>query len=225
MFGTILIDPPWRYDYWGKGHHKMGEAHYETRDTDWICGLPVGELAARTAMLLLWTTNTHLPDAFRVCKAWGFEYRSCITWVKMSRAAAPRVGLGHHVRTCTEHLLICGRGQVRAPDTSRRPLSVIFCPPGEHSKKPEVQYEIAEGYAGPYLEVFHRPRSGELFEDREGWTFLGNEVDGRDIGEALRDLALQEPPARTEPKPGVMRRQDFEQQGQLPLPVLALMEE
>jgi N6-adenosine-specific RNA methylase IME4 len=43
---------------------------------------------------------------------------------------------------------------------------------GRHSKKPDKFYDyIEERSAGPYLELFARNR-------REGWTSLGNQVDG-----------------------------------------------
>ena len=124
-------------------------------------------------------------------EAWGFEYKSLITWVKMSRPGVPRIGLGFHARACTEHLLIATRGNPGAPAPSERPNGVFFCGVGEHSAKPEYQYDIAEGYGGPYLELFHRPRDG-MFAPREGWRFLGDAVDGLDIREALVGLASRE---------------------------------
>lgn len=177
---------------------RNGRSPYDCMDTDALCALPVKDLAARDCTLLLWATNPKLPDAFRVLEAWGFEYKTMLTWVKMHRAAAPRVGLGYHARSATEHLLIGGRGAAGAPEVGERPLSVIFCPIGEHSAKPEFQYELAEHYTGPYLEIFHRPRDGGLFGARPGWTVVGNEVDGKDVRDALRDLrqpalALEDP--------------------------------
>jgi N6-adenosine-specific RNA methylase IME4 len=190
-FGTILADCPWKFDYWADSAvHRQGERHYETRDTDWIASLPVEGVAARDAVLLLWVLNHNWPDGVRVAEAWGFSFKTTLTWVKMARPAVPRIGIGHHIRSCTEHLLICTRGTARAPETARRPPSVLFHPRGEHSKKPEFQYDLAENYAGPYLELFHRPRDGGLFPPREGWTFAGNEVSGLDMREELRRLAL-----------------------------------
>lgn len=148
--------------------------------------MPVAEVAARDCILLLWATNPKLAEALSVMAAWGFTYTTMATWVKMNRAAAPRVGIGFHLRGATEHLLIGKRGSPRLPQTA--PLSVIFNPIGEHSAKPDAQYVIAEGYQGPYLELFHRPREGRLFPPREGWTFLGNEVDGRDIHDSLQSI-------------------------------------
>jgi N6-adenosine-specific RNA methylase IME4 len=186
-FGCLLVDIPWEFELWGRDTgSRSAESHYRTHGTDWACDLPISDIAAKDATLLLWTTNPHLPDGFRVLAAWGFRYVTTITWVKMARAACPRIGLGYHARGATEQLLIGQRGNAPAPPTHRRPPSVIFCPRGAHSAKPDFQYEIAEGYPGPYLEVFSRRR-------REGWENVGDHLDGLDIRESLRRLAADEP--------------------------------
>ena len=187
-FGVVMADPPWSYGEFLDGS-RGPRRHYATQGNDWIAKLPVAAVAAPRSVLLLWATIPKLPDAFRVMETWGFIFRSALTWVKMSRAACPRIGLGYHARGCVELLLIGGRGDIRAPLPADRPEGVLFNPIGEHSAKPERQYEIAEAYAGPYLEMFHRPRGGGLAVPREGWTFLGDEVDGHDIRDALTELA------------------------------------
>ena len=185
-FRTILADPPWQFLSWSeKGQERGAAGHYATQSTRWVSRLPVEHVAEKDCTLLLWAVNPRLPDAFAVMEAWGFEFKSMLTWVKMSRAAAPRIGLGYHARSCTEHLMVGACGKAPAPQVGDRPNGVFFCPPGEHSAKPDYQYTLAEHYPGPYLELFHRPRAGGLFEPRVGWTFLGNGVDGCDIRDAL----------------------------------------
>jgi integrase len=49
---------------------------------DDIKAMPVESIAADDALLWLWTTNAHLRVAFDVVDAWGFEYRTLLTWVK-----------------------------------------------------------------------------------------------------------------------------------------------
>lgn len=191
-FKTILADPPWTYQTFSpKGNR--AEDHYATQGTEWICSLPVADVVEKNAILLLWATNPLLPDAFRVLECWGFTYKTMLTWVKMTRAAAPRIGMGYHARACTEHLLVAGRGDCGAPVVSKRPPGVMFCPIGKHSAKPDFQYDLAENYPGPWLEMFHRPRDGGLFPTRENWTFTGNECEGGlDMREALLRLARAE---------------------------------
>lgn len=185
-FGTILADPPWHY--FNQNCQGGLTQHYGTLSNSAIEALPVRDVAARDCTLLLWATNPKLPDAFAVLDAWGFEYKTMLTWVKMSAATAPRIGLGYHLRGATEHLLIGTRGEPGIPAPDRRPCSVLFNPIGAHSAKPEAQYDIAEGYPGPYLELFHRPRPG-LFPPRPGWVFLGDQATGNDMADDLRALA------------------------------------
>ncbi len=192
-YRTILADPPWEFRVWGKGvlNSRLTEQHYVCQGPEWIQSLPVQEVVDRDCALLLWSTNPILPQALEVVKAWGFEYATKLTWVKMARAAAPRIGLGYRARSCTEDLLICTRGNVPAPAPGDRPCGVIFSPRGEHSRKPDWQYDLAELYPPPYLEMFHRPRPEGLFsEPRPGWTFTGNECEGSlDMRVALERLA------------------------------------
>lgn len=56
-----------------------------------ICALPVASIAHADCILWLWTTNAHLPVAFDVLKAWGFEYKTILTWVKQKWAS----GIGY----------------------------------------------------------------------------------------------------------------------------------
>lgn len=192
-FRTILADPPWSFENWSERGNGRGAArHYQTQGLDWIKSLPVVDIAAKDCTLLLWACIPQIPEACEVLKAWGFRYKSAVCWVKMHRAGAPRVGLGYHVRGCVEPVLIATRGNPPKPQTGTQPLGAIFCPRGAHSRKPDFQYDLAENYPGPYIELFNRPREGSLFPAREGWTFVGNEADGQDIADALRALAASE---------------------------------
>jgi len=73
-YGTIVADPPWRYD---NGTVPRGgvEHHYGTMTPAEICALPVADLAADNAHLYLWVTNLHLREGrpFDIIEAWGFS--------------------------------------------------------------------------------------------------------------------------------------------------------
>lgn len=71
-FQIIVADPPWRYE----GGNCLP---YPTMAVEEIRALPVKNLACDDAILWLWTTNAHLPVAFSVAEAWGFEYKSLLT--------------------------------------------------------------------------------------------------------------------------------------------------
>ena len=96
-------------------------------------------------------------------EAWGFTYRSCLTWVK------PGLGLGNsYLRNNTEHLLFGTKG--KAPILYRSQPTWLFAPRQDHSHKPEEQYAVIERCSpGPYLELFARRK-------QPGWQVWGNEV-------------------------------------------------
>lgn len=159
-YRTVVADPPWRYQ--DSNTRAAAEKHYDTMSTVEICGLPLGEQVDEDAHLYLWTTNAHLPEAFQVAGAWGFTYKTLITWVK------PQLGLGHYFRSCTEHVLFCVRGSLSTSDNATR--NWFESPREEHSKKPAVFYQLVEKNSpGPYLELFAR-------RTRPGWQAWGNEV-------------------------------------------------
>lgn len=94
--------------------------------------------------------------------AWGFTYRSCLTWIK------PRFGMGPYLRNQTEHLLFGVRGE--APIRFHGQGTWLYAPVQEHSHKPEEQYAVIERCSpGPYLELFARGR-------RAGRDCWGDEV-------------------------------------------------
>jgi len=159
-FRTILADPPWDVlQRSGRGAHR----HYSLMTVDEIAALPVGKLAHTEAHLWLWVTNATLFAGQAVMGAWGFTYRSCLTWVK------PGLGLGSsYLRNNTEHLLFGTKG--RAPVLYRSQPTWLFAPKQDHSHKPEEQYAVIERCSpGPYLELFARRR-------RPDWQAWGNEV-------------------------------------------------
>lgn len=205
-FGVIYADPPWDYKMWsekGKTGPKNRDPsnHYPVLDIEELFRLPVAPLREKACVLLLWATWPFLEQALVLVKEWGFSYKTCLPWLKLSRSDLPKIGTGYHVRHCTEPLLICTYGDPPVPDPKKRREGVFFneeeeeCPGfyanrvGRHSAKPEGIYEFCESYRGPYLELFARPDGG-LFPERDGWTRIGNEITGRDIREDL--LLLRE---------------------------------
>ena len=160
IFPTILADPPWDVlQRGGRGAHR----HYSLMSVEAIAALPVGRVASADAHLWLWVTNATLFAGHAVMTAWGFTYRSCLTWVK------PGLGLGSsYLRNNTEHLLFGTRG--KAPILFRSQPTWLFAAKQGHSHKPEEQYAVIERCSpGPYLELFARRK-------RPGWQVWGNEV-------------------------------------------------
>ncbi|MFF0493954.1 MT-A70 family methyltransferase [Nocardia sp. NPDC004068] len=159
-YRTIVADPPW--DIYQHGNHGA-EQHYPLMDLNWIKAMPVADLAEDDAHLWLWVTNAALPHVFDVMNAWGFTYRSPLTWVKL------RIQRGIYLRNASEQLVFGTKG--RAPVNFRAQPTWMIAPVQEHSHKPEEQYAIIERVSpGPYLELFAR-------RPRLGWDAWGNEID------------------------------------------------
>lgn len=98
--------------------------------------------------------------------------RECI-WEAFEgrKGSFTRSGLGQYARGSHEILLFGTRGKAHMPPTDARPKSVQFAPISEHSKKPELFYDIIDACSpGPRLEMFAR-------RQRPGWAVFGNEVD------------------------------------------------
>lgn len=167
-YRVIYADPPWSYNdkslRFGKGKRAFGSAanwHYETMKLEDIKAVEVP--AEDDSYLFLWVTNPLIREGFQVMEAWGFEYKTMITWVK------PSIRLGYYFRGRTEHLLFGTRG--KPGRLLRHDLgNVINAPITKHSQKPESVYELIEQACdGPYLEMFARRR-------RHGWDVHGNQA-------------------------------------------------
>ena len=179
-YRTIVADPPWQYrkssteGSTGKPHNlkrHVESGHYQTLTMRQIAALPVCEFAADNAHLYLWVTNPRLfgdrsDNSFNpshIMQAWGFEYRTMLTWVKQG---AP--GMGNYFRINTEHVLFGVRGNCQMPPALREP-NVFYAPKAGHSIKPASFLDLVERVSpGPYLEMFAR-------RARFGWDFWGDE--------------------------------------------------
>jgi N6-adenosine-specific RNA methylase IME4 len=138
------------------GTPRTAEHHYETlgnagkeinRTTgagiqSIIDATPVPKFAAKESHLYLWTTNPKLPFTFDVMRAWGFEYKTTLTWVKTKAGGGIHGGgMGWFFRGATEHVLFGTKGGKGIPSALRKP-NVILAATGEHSEKPAEFYDL-----------------------------------------------------------------------------------
>jgi N6-adenosine-specific RNA methylase IME4 len=164
-YRTIVADPPWSYENetWGVG--AVG-GEYATLTFEDICALPVADWAEREAHLYLWVTNAKLldHDYAALVNAWGFSYKTCLTWHKTSC-----LGIGHYFRGETEHVLFCTRGRLPIA-AGIRERNLFAAPRGRHSVKPDAFYDLVERVSPPLrLELFAR-------RQRLGWDTWGDEA-------------------------------------------------
>jgi N6-adenosine-specific RNA methylase IME4 len=190
-YGLLAVDPPWHFrartalqmSNWTS--RRDAEKHYAVMGVDDIAALPVKELAADDAHLMLWITGPLFVEGkhLAIMKAWGFRPSAvAFTWVKLRKTIDARqfsvvrlmesdlhVGLGLTTRKNAEFVVLGRRGNAKR--VSKKVREIILAPVREHSRKPDEFYRRAVEYAaGPYLELFGR-------QQRPGWTTWGNQTD------------------------------------------------
>lgn len=172
-FGTILVDPPWRFtNRTGKvapEHRRL--ARYTTMTTKEIAALPVADLMATRGHCYLWAPNALLAEGLMVLENWGFTYKANLVWHKVRKdGGSDGRGVGFYFRNVTELVLFGTRGHLRTLAPGRRQVNLLATRKREHSRKPDELYLIIERCSpGPYLELFAR-------HSRPGWTAWGDEA-------------------------------------------------
>lgn len=174
-YQVIYADPPWSYKNKTTGRTNGNQpegsgAHtkYEVMPTSVICSMRDHELrdiVDKNAVLFLWATVPLIEDAFQVMKAWGFEYKTMLTWRKIMS-----LGMGYWYRGQCEHLLFGVKGKVKA--FRMQEANFIQSKAGKHSQKPKEFRELIE------RSTIQLPNKIELFarEKSEGWDCWGNEI-------------------------------------------------
>src|SRR5256714_11029425 len=160
-FGTILADPPWRFqNRTGKmapEHQRL--ARYATMSVTEIEALPVSEVCAQKAHLYLWVPNALLAEGMSVMAAWGFTYKTNLVWFKTREDGGPDGrGVGFYFRNVTELVLFGIRGKDnRTLAPGRRQVNLVAERKREHSRKPDGMYDVIEACSPePRLELFAR---------------------------------------------------------------------
>lgn len=184
-YGLLLADPPWPFEEGATTPNRSLANQYPSMSVDAICAMAprVQAITAPSAVLYLWATSAMMVsgEAVDVVRAWGFNGRSTMVWVKTQQ------GMGYWARQRHEHLIIATRGNPVPPEDNLRPDSVLTAARGTHSEKPTELYEVIERcYPGvPRVELFARD------EPRENWDRWGNAADMVD-GEAARGIRIKE---------------------------------
>ncbi|MFA6714989.1 MAG: MT-A70 family methyltransferase [Victivallaceae bacterium] len=168
-YQIIYADPPWN-ECGGEKIKRGADRHYQLMKTKDICALPIQQISDDNCHLYLWTTNNFLPDALKVIEAWGFKYKTVITWKK------DKIGLGQYFRGMSEHCLFAVKGMIpyKLVDGKRQQGVTCFdSPRREHSQKPPTMREFIEKVSDRdgfnKIELFARERVS-------GWDAWGNEI-------------------------------------------------
>lgn len=184
-FNIIYADPPWNYKvYSKKGQGRCAENHYTTMNIDDICNIDVASISADNCILFMWLTFPCLQDGLKAIEKWGFTYKTNgFTWVKKNKIKDSWFwGMGFWTRANAEICLIATKGKPKR--ISKAVHSIIDTSIEKHSKKPDVVRDKIVELVGdlPRVELFAR-------QQHQGWVCLGNEIDGKDIRDSIKELA------------------------------------
>lgn len=149
-----------------------------------IKNLPIGGLSQETSVLFLWATFPKIQEAFEVIKAWGFEYKTLgFSWLKTNKDGSPFFGIGYYAKSNQEVCLLAVKGKAHSLVKSNSVSSFVSAGRTKHSEKPQIfRDKIVELFGDlPRIELFARQRT-------DGWDCAGNEIDGKDIRETLKNI-------------------------------------
>lgn len=187
-YKIILVDPPWKQSKGGKksvspdsSGEKLDYPVIPLSDIEDIMRNVV-ELSDTQNVLFLWTIDKYLHEAEAITRRLGYKLHARMIWNKVTGIpAAFTIRYGH------EYLLYLYKGGLMPVDKAERGKihSVFTEQVKRHSQKPEFAYQMIERLYPQMekLEVFARSK-------REGWTAIGNEIDGQDIRESIERLKL-----------------------------------
>lgn len=173
-YNVIYADPPWQYNTKSPLAAKRPETcqqaggadyYYPTMATKDIMEIPIDNISENNAVLFLWATNPFLHEAYHVIEAWGFKYKTMITWHKLRCK-----GMGYWFRGHTEHLLVASRGNIKPFRSLRH--NIIEHVVLKHSEKPDIFRKLIVDVTPDY------PKRIELFarQSYDGWDHWGNEI-------------------------------------------------
>lgn len=166
QYQLIYADPPWQYrnKNTGGSMNSGADKKYQVMSLPDICNLPIFDITDKNCALFLWTTTPMLPDAFKVMRSWGFEYKTALYWRKIMS-----LGLGFWYRGQVELVLLGIKGKLKAFRLQK--ANFIQTKALRHSEKPVEMRRLIEATGlMPRIELFARQKV-------DGWDVWGNEVE------------------------------------------------
>jgi len=181
---VVVADPAWLFGDALPGETRGASRVYDCMRTYAICSLTpdcghtiMGQPIADDAILFLWRVAALQQDALVVARAWNFEVKTDLVWLKKTTDGLRWFGMGRTLRAEHEICLVCTRGRpslkshsIRSTFVTDLDVAGLSARVGRHSEKPDEFYEIVDSLSdGPYLELFAR-------KTRAGWRSVGNEL-------------------------------------------------
>ena len=172
-YSIIYSDPPWQFNSKKTGGSMTSGAasKYMVTSIDDLKKIPVNDIAADDAILIMWYVGAMPQEALDLVKAWGFTVKNMngFVWEKLTVKLKMFFGMGFYTRAGSESAIIATKGKFKPASHSVR--AVHRFPVGKHSKKPVEYRDLIVELAGdlPRLEMFAR-------ESADGWDTFGNEA-------------------------------------------------
>lgn len=188
-YDVIYADPAWAYaDHnTGGSFHSGSGNHYTTMKPSTVAKMRVKDILEDNAVCFLWVTTPLLPECFPVLNAWGFEYKTMITWYKKDpdHRVKFRLGMGRYFRGMTEHCMVGVRGDIKPFGCQMQ--NVIVEKPRGHSQKPVgvinlINSALMSHKMDRRIELFCRgepPITPRIMDDNLLWDGWGNQCTGQ----------------------------------------------
>jgi site-specific DNA-methyltransferase (adenine-specific) len=176
-YQVIYADPPWHYnnslDNASNQNSKINaDKVYPTMSSKDIAHLPVKGITEDDAICFMWTTDTHVPQAIEIMKAWGFTYKTiAFVWEKLTKNGKSAMVMGPWIHKNCEICLMGTKGKMMQHLRDNKVQQLVKAQRTKHSKKPqEVADLITRMFpAGEKIELFAR-------DAKPGWDVWGNEI-------------------------------------------------
>ena len=180
-YRVIYADPPWKFssrEATGKNRGVKSSAYtpleavYPTMTTEELKKLEIKRIAEKDAVLFMWATDAHIPDALELFEAWGFRYVTvAFVWSKKTVTGKNVANLAPWTLKNCELCLMGTRGRMVQHKKQNNVQQLVEAVRTRHSEKPEEVRQRIEALFGnvPRLELFARRYS-------PGWDVWGNEV-------------------------------------------------
>lgn len=191
-YQVIYADPPWPFNrgmVMGKAT-KSGIATGKAREVELseiyaatmteselrsYFANDVAALADTSCVMLMWTTDAHIPLALELARLAGFTYKTVgFVWNKKTNTGKQVCYMGTWTTKGTELCLLFTKGTAHKLLKSRKVRQLVEAERRHHSQKPdEVAARIEAMFPdSERIELFAR-------EVRPGWDHIGNESTAR----------------------------------------------
>ena len=181
-YEVIYADPPWHFGSkfkvgtMGAEQQSLDKYQYPTMKDNTLreyFANSVSQLANDTAVMVMWTTDAHLPLAIELGNIAGFSYKTiAFIWNKKTSTGKQVCFMGTWTTKGSEIALLFTKGKAHSLLKDRKIKQLVEAERREHSRKPDIVRTNIE-------KMFPNTKKIELFARTSpiGWDVFGNETE------------------------------------------------